>query len=698
MIKNKHNMFAKRIIKIIFLVICMLACYAYISPFLSAKYLTTKESESRVYESLDVLTPEKLASFDSKTPQNLFKNYYYKSLALWMGFHNYYFDLINSSYHGIVPSNDYTKNAHNLKINKMLVALMQTDFKWSDVPKETTDDELTLTLGYDNKHTFFLKKKNNGNWYFTDENFNSPESIKSMKKFLKERNVRIDNIHTTIVPVLSYINFIFGVNHVYGFDIEDSMDTMVTDWIPKEIRSDYSLFTAFSMLKVFEYSNTKISSIPGGLEPGNNFVMIYRSPISAMSVYLSLVKDKHDGSKYKWMFTEDVQQDAISILLFDLPHDMPRDSLTYNIHYTIWENIPVMLSKYGFKLYIVILALVSLVLLYTSYKLIKFVSRFILRSLGTFYFNYSKKSYKKISSAISLALSTYIASFLFSNGAILSLKVAFYFGFFFRIGYGIILMFLFIETVNLVCLFAIYSYTKHKSEPKAARFSFAVTIVNKIINLIIILVVSGVIVQELGIDMVHFLTALGIGGIAVALAGKDTIENLFGSIMLAIERPIKIGDWVVVENKEGTVEKIGLRSTTIRTFKDSALIIPNYTFINSKINNMGERTYRRYRTMIKLAESTSSSQVKEYADRLNSLVKSTEYMRQENYYIRVNELTPVSIDILIYVFFISKDWSEELKQRENFIINLLEIAEKMGIKFASTEKIQFKTIEDNDLK
>ncbi|QLE79854.1 mechanosensitive ion channel [Francisella sp. Scap27] len=694
MLKKKYHIFVKTTIKAIFLIICIFACYAYISPFVSAQYLTTKESKSKVYQSLDMLTPKKLADLNSKNPQNLFKGYYYKSLALWMGFHNYYFDLINSSYHEIVQPNDYTKNAQNLKIDKMLITLIQTDFKWSDIPEKVTGDELTLTLGNDNKHTFYLKKKSNGNWYFTERNFDSPETIKTMQQFLKQKNTRIDNIHTTSTPILSYINFIFGVNHVYGFNIEDSMETMITDWIPKEIRDDYSLFTAFSMLKVFEYSKTKVSSIPGGLEAGNDLVMVYRSPISTMSVYLSLLKDKHDD-KYKWVFTEDAQKDAISILLYDLPNDMPRDSFTYNIRYTIWENIPIMLSKYGMNSYIVILALVSLILLYVSYKLIKLISRAILRTLGVFYFNYDKKSYKTISTAISLSISTYISSFLFFNGAIISLDIAYYFDFFFRISYGIIMMFLFIEIINLVCLFASNSYEKHMSEDKAARFSFALTIVNKIVNLVIILVVSGVIVQELGIDMVHFLTALGIGGIAIALAGKDTIENLFGSIMLAIERPIKIGDWVVVEDKEGTVEQIGLRSTTIRTFKDSALIIPNYTFINSKINNMGERTYRRYKTMVELEESTPAYLIKEYKNRLDDLVKSTEYMRQEKYHIRVNELTPVSVSILIYVFFISKDWGEELKQREDFIIKMLEIAEEIGIKFASTERVQFKPMDDS---
>lgn len=189
--------------------------------------------------------------------------------------------------------------------------------------------------------------------------------------------------------------------------------------------------------------------------------------------------------------------------------------------------------------------------------------------------------------------------------------------------------------------------------------------------------------------MIHFLAALGIGGLAIALAGKDTIENLFGSIILAVERPIKIGDWVIIKDKEGIVEKIGLRSTTIRTFEDSALIIPNYAFVTSQINNMGERIYRRYMTTLEIDESTTTAKLRSYVDAINELVLNTPHMRKEGYYIRVNDLKPASIKILVYVFFISADWGEELKQREQFIMSILDLAEEIGIKLAPSQKIQF---------
>ena len=267
--------------------------------------------------------------------------------------------------------------------------------------------------------------------------------------------------------------------------------------------------------------------------------------------------------------------------------------------------------------------------------------------------------------------------------------------FLFRIIYGVVIIFLLIEFVNVLCSFTISAYKKTHTPEKAARFNFALIIANKLTNLIIVIIVIGCIIQQLGIDMFHFLTALGIGGLAIALAGKDTIENLFGSIILAIERPIKIGDWVVIESKQGIVEKIGLRSTVIRTFEDSTLIIPNYSFVTSQINNMGERKYRRYMTNLEVDESTSTSKLKEYVQALYEIVQNTSYMRKEGYYIRVNDLKPSSIEILIYVFFISKNWAEELEQREEFIIKMLETAENMDIKLAPKQRIQLESAQND---
>ena len=111
----------------------------------------------------------------------------------------------------------------------------------------------------------------------------------------------------------------------------------------------------------------------------------------------------------------------------------------------------------------------------------------------------------------------------------------------------------------------------------------------------VLVVIFGVLLslQNIGINVMSLVAGLGIGGLAFALAAKDTAANLFGSIMILIDRPFMVGDWVKVSESEGTVEEIGLRSTRIRTFYDSVISVPNMDMATTRIDNMGKRAFRR---------------------------------------------------------------------------------------------------------
>ncbi|MEY8768457.1 mechanosensitive ion channel family protein [Francisella philomiragia] len=688
--KLKYSLFHK-FIKICFCILFLISITLYIKPFVTSKYYSNTDFQSVRYQSLGILNPKDDSIYDASNPRQLFMSYYYDSLQLWLGFHRHYYDLLNSISKESIAINDSGEKAEILNIDKILVALLETDFTWNDVPTNPETDSLTLALGDENKHTFYLAKKPNGSWYFTEENFSNEEINNKFRTFLKEKKATSDNLHDTSMPVLSYMNFVFSANNLYGYDSKNALNSLDTSWIPVEIREQYSSFIIYTVNDLLLYSGISTSSVPGGVRPGTNLVMLYMSPIDKnISLYLEYIKSS-SSNNYQWVIPQKAQENSINSFLSTSDETSPRDPLTYNIKHSLWDNIPSLINSYGTKIYVVMITVISFMLLVVIYKLTKALSNMLFIGLGKIYRNPDFKGFNKLSIAISMALAIYIAMFFLLNSMIIFLKPYFYIDFAYRVIYGITIMFLFTESINVFFSFVTSVYKQTKNEVRSARFSFRITIVNKVINLLVILVSAGVIVQELGVDMVHFLTALGIGGLAIALAGKDTIENLFGSIILAIERPIKIGDWVVIENKEGNVEKIGLRSTTIRTFEDSALIIPNYAFITSKINNMGDRTYRRYKTMLEIDETTATETLHDYIKQLHNLVQNTPYMRKEGYYITINEIATDSVNILIYVFFMSKDWGEELRQRELFITEVLNIARDMGVKFAPTQKIQFES-------
>lgn len=488
------------------------------------------------------------------------------------------------------------------------------------------------------------------------------------------------------MPILSYLRFAFGMNNEYNFDKTDALDTMDTKWIPENIRNQYASFIAFSMNKVFETAKVSITNIPGEVLPDSNLVMIYTSPKSGKSIFFKDIKN-YDNNTSNWIFTKRVQNNSVQIFLNDLDNTK-RDPFAQNLHYSIWENIPNLLDQYGIYGYVTIISIISLASLYLMYRLSIIVLRPLFRGVGKIFDNKDYKALRKLNIASSLMISLYISYFFFFNSMIVFEQACHYLDFLFKSIYGFVIIFLLIEFVNVLCSFTISAYKKTQTPEKSARFNFALIIANKLTNLVIVIIVIGGIIQQLGINMLHFLTALGIGGLAIALAGKDTIENLFGSIILAIERPIKIGDWVVIGSKQGIVEKIGLRSTVIRTFEDSTLIIPNYSFVTSQINNMGERRYRRYKTILEVDESTSINKLELYIDTLYKIVHSSEYMRKHDFYIRVNDLQAPSIQILIYVFFRAENWGHELQLRQEFILKVLKAAEELNIKLAANQRIQ----------
>ncbi|MCM8525646.1 MAG: mechanosensitive ion channel family protein, partial [Lentisphaeraceae bacterium] len=119
---------------------------------------------------------------------------------------------------------------------------------------------------------------------------------------------------------------------------------------------------------------------------------------------------------------------------------------------------------------------------------------------------------------------------------------------------------------------------------------------HKLIKLATFVVGVVLIASNIGINVASLLAGIGLAGMAIALAAKDTVENLFGSITVLLDKPFEVGDWVVINGVEGTVEQIGLRSSRIRTFYCSQVNVPNSTLIQATVDNYGRRNFRRIKT------------------------------------------------------------------------------------------------------
>ncbi|MBT4760602.1 MAG: mechanosensitive ion channel family protein [Bdellovibrionaceae bacterium] len=209
-----------------------------------------------------------------------------------------------------------------------------------------------------------------------------------------------------------------------------------------------------------------------------------------------------------------------------------------------------------------------------------------------------------------------------------------------------------------------------------------VPLVTKALRVFIVIFGLLMTIQNLGFNVMSLMAGLGLGGLAFALAAKDTAANLFGSIMIIIDRPFRVGDWIVANGVEGTVEEVGFRSTRIRTFYSSLVTVPNSILATTKIDNMGERQYRRDLVTLGVTYETSPKSLQSFIEGIKEIIKSNPHTRKDYFHVVFKSYADFSLNIMLYYFIKTDDWSLELKERENIYFEIYALADKLGVNFA----------------
>jgi len=200
----------------------------------------------------------------------------------------------------------------------------------------------------------------------------------------------------------------------------------------------------------------------------------------------------------------------------------------------------------------------------------------------------------------------------------------------------------------------------------------------------VFIVTAGVLValQNIGINVYSLVAGLGIGGLALALAAKDTAANFFGSIMILIDRPFRIGDWVKFGDYEGTVEDIGFRSTRMRTFYDSQVYLPNSLVANANIDNMGRRRYRRVLSNLGLNYDTSPEKLEAFLEGIKNIILANDHTKKDYFHVVFNQYESSSLNVMVYFFLEVPNWSIELSEKQNIFIEIYRLASEIGVEFA----------------
>jgi len=188
--------------------------------------------------------------------------------------------------------------------------------------------------------------------------------------------------------------------------------------------------------------------------------------------------------------------------------------------------------------------------------------------------------------------------------------------------------------------------------------------------------------SQLGYPVGTLLAGLGIGGIVVALAAQKTVENLFGSVTLAADHVFRVGDWVRFEDVQGTVERIGLRSTHLRTLDRTLVKVPNGRLADLRIESFGERDRIRLFTTIRLVYSTTASQLRTVLQGIETLLRSHPRAWPDGIAVRLVGLGQYSLDVNVNAWFATTDWNEFELIRQDVLLAIMDIVEHAGTRMA----------------
>ncbi len=283
-------------------------------------------------------------------------------------------------------------------------------------------------------------------------------------------------------------------------------------------------------------------------------------------------------------------------------------------------------------------------------------------------------------------------------------RVAFFSALFDMI-YVIVVMYSVYKALNIIATAKIHSLAKRSTQVKSELINISI----KIINFTIVLITLLIILHLAGVNLTAILSGLGIGGFAIALAAKDSLANFFGTLSILMSDTFSQGDWIVVDDKEGVVVEIGLRVTTIRTFDNALISIPNSKLANEAIKNWSKRKVgRRIKFTVGvrydsdkkalhkalqeireflashegIAKQSSTKSIQSYFDSAK-LVSKNDALGIKNFQlVTLDALAESSINIMVYCFTTTTEWGEWARIKDEVIFGVMEIIESNGLAFA----------------
>jgi MscS family membrane protein len=242
---------------------------------------------------------------------------------------------------------------------------------------------------------------------------------------------------------------------------------------------------------------------------------------------------------------------------------------------------------------------------------------------------------------------------------------------------------------------------KWASSTESTIDDMLVPLVGKTLRIFIIIIGGMIIIQNLtGLQMGPLIASLGIGGLAVALAAKESIANFFGTLTILFDKPFQVGERIVIDDCDGAVESVGFRSTRIRTLKGHLVTIPNEKVVNSTLENIGRRPHIRWLTNITITYDTPPDKVEKAVKIIEDILENHEGMNKD-FPPRVyfNNFNDCSLNIMVIVWYHPPNYWDCQAWIQKTCLKIMREFEKQGIEFAfPTQTVYLANDEKRQLK
>jgi MscS family membrane protein len=183
----------------------------------------------------------------------------------------------------------------------------------------------------------------------------------------------------------------------------------------------------------------------------------------------------------------------------------------------------------------------------------------------------------------------------------------------------------------------------------------------------------------LSVPIETVLAGVGIGGLAFAIASKDLVANLFGSAIIAADRPFKRGDFVSLGSIAGTVENVGLRSTKLRPLDDTAVTIPNNLFTTDTVVNLTRRRKIRLVETIYIDHAATVKALQALREQVRNELLADEMVAKENVRVGLDAISLYAVEIQIACYIQTTNYDEFIYQKHRIMVHLLDVIERAGV-------------------